>query len=389
MKCSYVFAVCGDKEHIDTLNYSLSFLKKRTQLPIVVVTDLARNSGEITHDTIVDVKTDEKLTNHQAAIFLKTSLHTILPKNHIYTYLDSDILAIGNRVDDIFMEFKSPISFAADHCTLPYFSPYAVNCRCSSEFAEYRNRFEDALNQKDAFRKSNNETVQHNRKQLYHYFNAMKGNYFKQGITFLRYLFSYPTFKLTPNFIFDKRDLTWKDNTMVPFMQHVNYKRVAKSVGLKWSNTRMEPLWPDGRSVWRDSCNHLVSQIKQTFHIKISDTNWQHWNGGVFIFSDDSHDFLENWHQFTMRIFNDPNWKTRDQGTLIATVWKFGLQHHPMLSAKWNCLADFHNPNLQLNKSENTLTLDGKHYFKPEFVHIYHHFGDTNWSVWNWATSLK
>jgi hypothetical protein len=48
--------------------------------------------------------------------------------------------------------------------------------------------------------------------------------------------------------------------------------------------------------------------------------DWQHWNGGVFLFDDSSVEFLSSWHEKTvMRIFDLPNWKTRDQGTLIAT----------------------------------------------------------------------
>jgi len=75
----FVFVVCGSNKHIETLNFSLSYLRYFTTNKIYVVTDLERNEQQIGNDNIIDVSTDKELDNHQASIFLKTSLHTISP----------------------------------------------------------------------------------------------------------------------------------------------------------------------------------------------------------------------------------------------------------------------------------------------------------------------
>ncbi|MGM0650481.1 MAG: hypothetical protein ACQES1_08250, partial [Bacteroidota bacterium] len=71
----FVFVVCGSKEHIDKLNFSLKFLKHFSNKNIIVVTDLSRNEAKINHDNILDVSTPEYYNNHKASIYLKTSLH--------------------------------------------------------------------------------------------------------------------------------------------------------------------------------------------------------------------------------------------------------------------------------------------------------------------------
>ena len=90
----------------------------------------------------------------------------------------------------------------------------------------------------------------------------------------------------------------------------------------------------------KGECDHLRESILAKFAIEVNDPNWQHWNGGVYLFDSESTDFLDTWHNFTRAIFDDPGWKTRDQGTLVATVWKFGLESQPTLDRKFNCIVD-------------------------------------------------
>ena len=87
-------------------------------------------------------------------------------------------------------------------------------------------------------------------------------------------------------------------------------------------------------------------------------------------------------------MFVQPKWMTRDQGTLIATVWKFGLQNHPILSVKYNFLADYYH---------STISYQGNFVFNinrelknisPYFIHIYHHFGDKEWDLWQDVEAL-
>ena len=90
----------------------------------------------------------------------------------------------------------------------------------------------------------------------------------------------------------------------------------------------------------KGQCDHLRDAIHSKFRVPVSDPNWQHWNGGVFLFDSESAAFLDKWHAYTCAIFKDSYWKTRDQGTLIATVWSFGLQNQPTLDRKYNYIVD-------------------------------------------------
>jgi hypothetical protein len=118
------------------------------------------------------------------------------------------------------------------------------------------------------------------------------------------------------------------------------------------------------------------------FQIEVNNAKFQHWNGGVFLFNDDSYEFLDSWHSSTMEIFKDSNWKTRDQGTLIATVWKFQLQNHPTLNKKWNLIADYYNEELEWIE-DRKIQLHKNEIYEPKLIHVYHHFQDTKWEFWN------
>jgi hypothetical protein len=90
----------------------------------------------------------------------------------------------------------------------------------------------------------------------------------------------------------------------------------------------------------RGDCDHLRQAIGEKFDIEVSDPNWQHWNGGVFLFDSGSTAFLDTWHNLTRSAFEDPFWRTRDQGTLVAAVWRHGLQHQASLDRKYNHIVD-------------------------------------------------
>ncbi len=103
----------------------------------------------------------------------------------------------------------------------------------------------------------------------------------------------------------------------------------------------------------------------------------------MFLFDDSSAHFLEQWHTSTLDIFNDENWRTRDQGTLIATVWKFNLQNHPTLPLVYNLIADYHNKSIEYQNQLTFFVGDGKKLIKPHFIHVYHHWGDKDWTLWS------
>ena len=132
----------------------------------------------------------------------------------------------------------------------------------------------------------------------------------------------------------------------------------------------------------RATPDHLVEEIENKFGIGISIRNWNHWNGGVFLFDDSSHELLETWHQATMEIFKDKKWKTRDQGTLAMTAWKFGLQNNPTLPIEYNFIADYNSDKVGY-LGELSFSYEGsKRIVQPNFIHVYHHWGDASWPVW-------
>ena len=95
---------------------------------------------------------------------------------------------------------------------------------------------------------------------------------------------------------------------------------------------------------------------------------------------------MHRWHTRTLRIFKDPQWKTRDQGTLIATVWQLGLQNMPTLSKKFNFIADPSNPRLMLSHNGQYITDNAlETQYAPAFIHIFHKFGNRGWEVWDWV----
>lgn len=385
-KRAFVFVVCGEEEHIRTLELSHSVLRSKTEIPIYIVTDSSRNAIPISLPNTLNIETPKAFNNHQASIYLKTSLHKQLPANCTYVYLDSDILAVGKAINHIFEQFKSPITFGPDHCKMNQFSPYAVNCGCLNEFEKYRSVVYKILDEKDPLKQNNKEInprLFQQRQRLEAIFQQLKkNNIISKFFQLVRFMLSYPRFKLNQEFYYNRKTHLWYNNNDEPIKHHISNRNLAKQAGIKWKLIGDKLLLPDGRPLWNNSCNHLSNYIQQTFSTNFVDPNWQHWNGGVFIFSNESREFMDTWHQLTMEIFKNPNWKTRDQGTLIATVWKLGLSHHPTLDIKWNMILDYHNHHLNVNNN-NEITIDGSHYIAPEFVHIYHHWGDENWEIWN------
>jgi hypothetical protein len=380
LDAAFVFVVCGSKEHIETLNFSYNELKKRTRFPIYIITDSIRNEVPIELENCIDVEVNKELTNHQASIFLKTSLHRYLPSHECYCYLDTDVLACGNHTDAIFDQYATPITFGSDHCTMPQFSPTAVKCNC-----EKNQEKEQAL-----WHREIGTLKQHveNQKLLNKVLDTKKKTLIGRIILLFRYYTSYPLFKLNDTFYFNKRNRVW---------HHVDFgsitwefDKVCDEDGLCIFHDKSDFKWKNsvGRDIWDNACNCLSIAIYRDLGISVAEENWQHWNGGVFLFSKESSAFLDEWHRFTIQIFNNPFWKTRDQGTLIATVWKMHLEAQPILANQWNFLVDANNEAVVFNEDGIGSIDGGRNTFKTEFAHIYHRFGDATWSVWQNVVKL-
>lgn len=378
-KRAYVFVVCGDAIHLDTLKMSYGILKNKTDYPIYIVTDPERNEYKISYPDLIEIETPSRLSHHQASIWLKTSLNKILPNNTLYAYLDTDII-VYNNPDGIFDQFIPPIIFAPDHCKLDQFSSYAVNCGCQPYYEKKRKEIQAFLSSQDPFSINPSEYIINKRKQLSKSTKRIKRSSMSLLKFIIRYIFSYPIFHLNKDFYLNKKNQIWYSNDHMPVMKRTSMRRIAKACNLKWSIIEQDFIGKDRIRIFHPKCKHLVEAIQQKFNINVK-SNWQHWNGGVFLFSDASHDFMTTWHQATLDIFNDPKWKVRDQGTLIATAWIYNLQKHPTLHPEWNLILDYHSTGNQVCNDGSILCRGVK--YQPKLIHIYHHFGDTSWDIWN------
>lgn len=475
MNKTFVFVVCGAKEHLDTLNFSLKALRRFSNLPILVITDLSRNETEINHPKkqVIDIRTDAAYNHHQASIYLKTGLHKFLPmEGNRYCYLDTDVVALNAEVDAVFNHYTTPITFATDHCRMNGFSPHAINCNCTvlpqklqSLLDKYQQQYSHLIKNQAQIDALTREWLQFERKYPLEqaknlWFNGLLKNkpdlllkreqllkLTNPKTPILRLVFNY-LFRVLPNFrrsigvkrwkdlkgnilldegpayhefmrskgfsyerstgkwldnsgnvaaeipknfdafiaergfYYDNKEEAWYTNDRVLFLPNIT-KLIERNSSYWYDQT--SDTWYDGDNnrVFKHECNHLKEAIKKDFDVDVKQADWQHWNGGVFLFDTESIPFLDTWHRLTLEAFNLPYWKTRDQGTLITTVWKMGLENQPTIPFQFNFIADYHHPTMMY---ENNLTFRikvGEPTIAPSLIHIYHHWGDTSWKVWS------
>jgi 4-hydroxybenzoate polyprenyltransferase len=379
----FVFVVCGAKEHIDALHYSLQALKQVSKNHILVVTDSSRNAVPVNHDLLIDVETPKDFNHHQASIFLKTGLHKIMPPGNNYCYLDTDVVAVDNHVDEIFSHFKAPITFATDHCLMDKFSPSAVKCGCIEQYGNW------AAELRMLFKKYKHLTRQPEdeikKAALLKELDSIKQR--KMGYAFitLKFWLSPRKFKLHGDAILDKQRQVWLDkkgNAILYEKEDNAIEVIESTTDFRCDKTNQHRWTIYGHEVFDCRCNHLLDAIRKTFAITIANPKWKHWNGGVFLFNEQSHAFLDSWHKKTLEIFENPEWKTRDQGTLIATVWENNLQNHPTLPIEFNLIADYNHLTMT-HKGDLCFDINKNHKeVRPHFVHVYHHWADKKWDVW-------
>lgn len=384
----FVFVVCGAKEHVDTLHFSLSMLQRFSSNEIIVVTDTKRNEIPVSYTNVIDFDTPSNLDHHQASIYLKTSLHKILPVGPLYCYLDTDVIAVNSSVDEIFAQKQGVITFAPDHSKMHQFSPYAVNCGCLTRNRAEWNELKQILNRYNNVPQVTDSKLLLKQQSLKQRFELAKRNPVGLLSTAARYILPIQRMMFDDFAVYDKRSRIWYDlegNVIMYDESPDVIKQIEVNTKWRWSAIKRRWISPNGENIHELSCQHLREKIQTKFDVIIDKHHWQHWNGGVFLFDESSHIFMRLWHQRTMKIFKDPEWKTRDQGTLIATVWQLGLQNSFTLSKKYNFIADPSNPRLMLSDDKRYITDDAfvtQH--EPAFMHIFNQFGDVNWWVWQW-----
>lgn len=391
----FVYAVCGDDEYIDTLNISLKYLKAFSKNEIIVVTDSKRNNKRIDHDNIIDISTPTEFTNHQASIYIKTSLHKYLDSGNNYCYLDSDVIAVNKEVDDIFQHFNSPITFAKDHCKFEEFSPYAINCGCKEKTDSSKESFYNLQKEYSPDFVPDKVFTSQEARKLYCDLLRVKQKPFANWNIILKYIFQkilLPCnyFKLNSYFKFDKKRKIWINGNGEFVMADIlsSHKEIEKNSEFRFD--RIGKYWKDseGRNFFKLQCNHLQEEIFKSYNINIYPKDWQHWNGGVFLFNDESSEFLDSWNELTLKIFKNDYWKTRDQASLATTVWKFDLQDHITLPEQFNFIADFYKPEISYDPQKGFTKDNFASTFNPFFIHVYHHFGDDNWNIWQYIRDI-
>jgi hypothetical protein len=388
----FVFVVCGSKEHTDKLNFSLKFLRHFSKADIVVVTDTSRNENKIEHDRIIDIKTPEKFTHHQASIFLKTGLIGYLPdmQEDKFCYLDSDVVAVSSDVDDIFHYTPSPVLFARDHCPFREFSPHAMQCSCLNETLKKNLSFYDTVNRcfpVDLFSSNRNSGTE--KEKLDIIFSNLKKwhpSSAAKAIVYLtqRYILPLKQFKLA-DFTFNKRDKCWYNcnGDIIHFDYPYYASMLKKQSGIIYNKNTGKWEDADGNNITPETphCNHLSEYIRKKYNVTIPDS-WRHWNGGVFLFDRHAKSFLNYWHKISLQEFQNKNTLTRDQFTLAISAWKFGLQNLKTLPVKFNFITEYSTPDIKWSKNIGYTYNDFKSVLHPAFLHIYHNWGDEKWDIW-------
>jgi hypothetical protein len=109
---------------------------------------------------------------------------------------------------------------------------------------------------------------------------------------------------------------------------------------------------------------------------------------------------MDGWHGMTRSILDDPFWRTRDQGTLIAAAWKYGLEHQATLDRTYNHIVD---PLWRSSDRQRigiqpaayyvdlSYTLTGEEGLPhPHFLHFIHgSVGAVGWKNWDDAAALR
>ncbi|NRA48970.1 MAG: hypothetical protein HRU12_07535 [Phaeodactylibacter sp.] len=429
----YVYVVCGAASHIQLLHLSIRLLQKHSKAPIIVVTDRSRNAIAIEHDRIIDIKTPGQFSNHEAAIYLKTGLAKWLnpQAGAVYCYLDTDVFAVSKTVDAIVDHFHPPITFAQDHCDIFHFSPNAINDPWTNQQLENVKLLTDLykvaqeLDQQQ--RQKHPELIGkileikarfHENRPL-HTFRLSEGEslikmlqIFTSKVVFQVARFWHRLFpfknagKRTNTFeslhqslfgtpfdfrafageelglLFHAATSTWRDKKgAIIFEENLIHDYVNERTTFQWNDK--DKVWKNnlGQTVEWPGSNLLKGQIKKDFQVEIEETHWRHWNGGVFLFSEAAIPFLNQWHDWTLAIFDNPSWKTRDQGTLAAVAWDNGLANHPTLPVAYNLIADYYTKDFEYLGNFEFKDKCGR-LVLPKLLHIYNETGNQSWQLW-------
>lgn len=387
-----VLAVCGAAEHLARARRAVDCLRRRGAGRVVVVTDPARNRGELPEAEIVAVPVDPCWNDAQAAILLKTSVAERLDDGDVHLYLDSDVFAIAGTLDDALDHWRPPVVFASDlpfpGASLRSFGPFALRCACRRErermerffarleaLGELHRAFDDLRPLADAALYERPRFAGERRRGAWWTGRAEGGRAdgsirftqeFAEGAPVrIEYRFAGSRFRLIRDAAgasrFEDGDgppFTWIDD---PEALGGGYWRDGDGDSLRrgvaaageeriwWSGDAPRKRWlaREGGGLWAgldgafpDRCDHLAEALERIFGVVVEPRDWVPWNGGVFLFGPGSRPFLADWRERCLRLFAEPDFLVRDQGALAAAAFAAGLAAHPRLPSAFNRIVD-------------------------------------------------
>lgn len=391
----FVFAVCGGAEYIEQLNFSLKFLKYFSDFPIIVATDSSRNEIPIEHDNIIDIETPEELSNHRAHLFIETNLPNFLKidEKDVCCYLDSDVIAVSKNINEVFSHFQSPVTFARDHCKIDVFSSKIMNCGCMDEFNKRRDLFFEIVDMLPHVKTSSKEVLAE-ADRLKNLFSDFRNKPIRNLPNVLKYLnlryFSKNEIFNFCDFKFNRKDHCWyeKHGNIINFDFRFYNNKIYKAHGVKfkqgkWIDKNNRIIQPE-----LHHCKHLRVYLNKTYKINIPQ-NFRHWNGGVFLFSKHSKNFMDYWHKITIEESFKENIKYYDdQATLVVSAFKFDALKNKSLPIKYNFIADYNSKNTKWSAELGYTYNNFESIFEPAFIHVYHHWGDQEWDIWQSVIQL-
>jgi hypothetical protein len=427
----FVLVALGGEEHLAAAELAVAQLRRYSRRRVTVLTDPRRNRRPLAVAAL-PVATPVELADAAAAAWLKTSLHRHLDMGHRWCYLDGDVLAVREGVDQVFLYRFGPVTFAPDHCRLPHFSAHAVRCSCRTpervrqaeeldallrridprppELAPARQALLAAIREHERRHEAPPPEVAARRRRVEELLARFAGSPLalllalaarhqpELGARLLLELWRHRDVSRVvdaamgdlPSWVRCRTGFTWQaaerrgyDRLGRLLLVDVPF-HVARESPFRFDVEREEWLDGEGRLVFYTGCDHLRQAIRRRFGVEVADPDWQHWNGGVFLFDRAAAPFLDTWHEWTMQAFADPEWHDRDQGALVAAAWRHGLQAQGTLPVEHNFLADWNDRQLSCDEARGLSRDGGQTWVDPYLVHVYHHWGDRAWPVWQW-----
>jgi hypothetical protein len=366
---AFVYSVVGKGKHSARVDNSVRLLQSMTNKEIYVVAGKDRHNVSSSGNKI-EVALPKDLDDHEASIWLKTSLNKYLPTGKRYAYLDSDVLPVHNP-DAIFEQFKDPIMFARDQATIDRFSPYAVSCGCLKDKIDQQLALQEQIDQFANYSKSilPKDVLFEKQKRLKRLLSDEM--IFQKWLRFIRFNLARKKYHLSGEFYFDKEKSIWYDNDEEIILYHEPNQHIQQHSPYTHDDQTNRWLNAKHEDIHDVQCSHLRESLLNKFDVA-ADGKELLWNGGIFLFDEGSNDFMNTWHQIVCDILSDHRWRTRDQAALYITSRKFNLdpaENH--LEKKWNWLIT-ENTELDLLMNEKV---------KPHFVHLMHPMIDDQASV--------